>query len=98
MHRFRAELWQWDARTSDSWFFVTLPPDLADDIEARHGHRAAGFGSLKVEVTIGSTTWRTSIFPDTKQQSYVLPVKKLVRTKEHLTPDHPVEVALRLMV
>lgn len=96
-HRFSAELWQWDARKSDAWFFVTLPHDLADDLEARHGHRAAGFGSLRVEVTVGATTWQTSIFPDSKAQSYVLPVKKAVRVKESLAPGHPVDVTLAVI-
>lgn len=95
--RFTAELWQWDARKSDGWFFVTLPHDLADDIEAQHGHRAAGFGSVRVEVTVGATTWQTSIFPDSKAQSYVLPVKRQVRVKESLGPGTPVNVTLRVI-
>ena len=94
---FVAEVWQWDARKSDSWFFVSLPPGLADDIDAEHGHRAKGFGSLRVEVRIGATTWRTSIFPDTKRATYVLPVKKSVRTTEAIENGDQVNVSISLV-
>lgn len=91
---FTAEVWQWDARKSDGWFFVSLPFDLADDIEAEHGHRAKGFGSLRVEAVIGSTRWQTSIFPDSKRRTYVLPLKQAVRTKEGLAAGQRVSVSL----
>jgi hypothetical protein len=94
---FVAEVWQWDARKSDSWYFVSLPPDLADDIDAEHGHQAKGFGSLRVEVRIGTTTWQTSIFPDTKQATYVLPLKKQVRTQERLANGQRTEVTLEVL-
>ena len=41
--------------------------------------KRAGFGSVRVQATIGQTTWATSIFPDTKSSSYLLPVKAAVR-------------------
>jgi hypothetical protein len=94
---FVAEVWQWDSRKSDSWFFVSLPPDLADDIDAEHGHRTKGFGSLRVEVRIGTTTWRTSIFPDTKKATYVLPLKKAVRTNEGLKNGSKADVILTVL-
>jgi hypothetical protein len=94
---FVAEVWQWDSRKSDSWFFVSLPPDLADDIDAEHGHRAKGFGSLRVEVRIGTTTWQTSIFPDTKKATYVLPLKKAVRTNEGLKNGSKADVILTVL-
>lgn len=91
--RFRAELWEWDGK--GGWFFLTLPDELADDIRARtdDGLRR-GFGSVRVEVTIGGSTWRTSVFPDTASGSFVLPVKKQVRTAERIEPGETVDVAL----
>lgn len=93
---FEATLWQWDARQSDSWFFVTLPsaaaPEIADRTQGRRG-----FGSVKVRATIGATTWSTSIFPDKNSGSYVLPVKKPVRLKEQIDGDDTVRVILELL-
>ncbi|MDP2773195.1 MAG: DUF1905 domain-containing protein [Nocardioides sp.] len=74
------ELWLADA--ADAWVFVTLPTDVGDEVRDRAGP-PRGFGSVRVEVTVGSTTWRTSVFPD-KVRGYVLPVKKAVRRAESL--------------
>lgn len=43
---FAAEVWEHQG--SGAWHFVSLPESIADDIEEWFGHRAAGFGSLKV--------------------------------------------------
>ncbi len=95
-YSFTAEVWEWTSRTS--WFFVNLPEDQADDIEERYGRRAAGFGSVRVDVTIGSTNWQTSIFPSTENGTYVLPLKKAVRVAENLEPGSPATVELRAIV
>ncbi|MBB2923017.1 DUF1905 domain-containing protein [Cellulomonas cellasea] len=92
-YEFDAELWLWQAR-SDSWTFVSLPPDVADEVLDVAGGRSRGFGSLRVEVTIGTTTWRTSIFPDSGRKTYVLPVKKAVRTAEGLSAGSTARVHL----
>ena len=89
---FEAEVWEWSSKTS--WFFVSLPEDEADEIEERFGRRAAGFGSIRVEVTIGSSTWRTSLFPSNEEKTYVLPLKKAVRTAEGLGPGSVAAVEL----
>ena len=91
-YRFTASLWLW--KDESSWWFVTLPDDVSDDIEERHGASAGGFGSIKVEVTVGTTTWRTSLFPSTEQRAYVLPMKKAVRAAEALVEDEPFELSL----
>ena len=80
-YRFTGELWE--AAVEATWVFVTVPIDQADEI-ADLVPRRPGFGSVRVEATIGSTTWRTSLFPDSKAGSYVLPVKAAVRRAEEL--------------
>jgi hypothetical protein len=93
-YRFTASLWPWDAKEDGSWWFVTVPADVSDDIEEQHGASAGGFGSIKVEVTVGATTWRTSLFPSSQVRAYVLPVKKAVRTAEGLAEGTSVPVSL----
>lgn len=95
-YEFDAPLWLWDART-DSWTFVSLPTDLADEILDVAGPTARGFGSVRVEVTVGATRWRTSLFPDRRSATYVLPVKKAVRAAEGLTAGETAHVSLRLL-
>lgn len=90
---FTAEVWKWQG---GEWRFVTLPFDVTDDIDDATPTKR-GFGSVRVEVRIGGTTWRTSVFPDTKAKSFVLPVKKPVRVAEGITDGDRVTVALRVI-
>ena len=78
---FTAQLWRWEAAEPAAWFFLALPQDVSDDIEDLTGPRG-GFGSVRVEVRVGGSTWRTSVFPDARRKTFVLPVKKAVRRKE----------------
>lgn len=94
-YTFRAELWEWQGPAS--WHFVSLPEDVTDDIDDRFGHLAGGFGSIRVEVRIGASVWRTSVFPDAKRRTLILPVKKEVRRKQHLDVGSIAEVQLQVV-
>jgi hypothetical protein len=89
---FEAELWS--SETVAAWVFVTLPAEVGDDLRLLSGP-AIGFGSVRVEVSLGSSTWRTSVFPD-KSRGYVLPVKGAVRRREGLEVGDHVELRLTL--
>ncbi len=94
---FDAPLWEWSARRLDRWTFVGLPEDAADEIAERAEPVARGFGSLRVEVRIGTTTWRTSIFPSGASGTYVLPVKRAVREREGIGTGDVVHVQLTVL-
>jgi hypothetical protein len=94
---FEAELWVWEARRTDSWTFVSLPADESEDIRDLVGVRTTGFGAVRVQVTVGRTRWRTSIFPDSARGTYVLPIKKAVRKAEHLDPGDTATVTVELI-
>jgi hypothetical protein len=94
---FEAELWLWSAKEGDSWVFVTVPEDVSDEIRERSGP-PRGFGSARVEVTIGTTTWRTSVFPNSQEPGcYALPVKKAVRRSEGLDIGETAVIRLRAL-
>lgn len=92
---FTATLWQYSGDKA-TWFFVTVPNDVADDIEYLSHGRTGGFGSVRVEVRIGGSRWATSLFPDSKAATYILPVKKAVRLAEGVADGDQVDVELRL--
>lgn len=94
---FESELWVWEARRAETWTFVSLPADAADEITDRADGLTRGFGSLRVRVRIGITTWTTSIFPDAKRKTYVLPVKKAVRRAESLQVGGVASVSLEVL-
>jgi hypothetical protein len=93
-YTFSAPLWQWMARR-DEWFFVSVPEDMSDEISARSEGLTGGFNSVPVQVQVGATTWRTSIFPG-GEGSYWLPMKKAVRVAENIERDSTVDVAIEL--
>jgi hypothetical protein len=98
-HAFTAPLWQWDARRQDTWTFVTVPPEVTtaiEDLADARGPRA-GFGSVRVEVQVGRSTWRTSLFPDKASGCFVLPIKRSVREANGVDTGDEVAVTLRVL-
>ena len=94
---FDAELWLWDARRADTWTFVSLPADASEEIRERAAEPRRGFGSVRVRVTVGRSTWRTSIFPDSGGGGYVLPMKAAVRKAESLEVGDIATVTVELI-
>lgn len=92
---FSAPVWLW--RGDSAWHFLTVPTDVSDEIDELSRGRTGGFGSVRVEVTIGSTTWRTSLFPSKDVGAYILPVKKAVRVAEGCEDGVMAEVSLRML-
>ncbi len=91
---FEADLWLYPGKAG--WHFVTLPPAIGQQIRFYEGQVRRSFGSVPVIATIGKTAWTTSLFPDAKSGSYLLPVKADVRRKENLGTGAKVNVTLSL--
>jgi hypothetical protein len=91
----KAEMWR--HASADGWYFVTFPEVASAEIRERFGMMSPGFGSLRVEVAIGDTRWRTSIFYDTKLRCYLLPMKAAVRKAANLAEGDQVEFLLRVL-
>ena len=86
-------LWKPDS----AWHFATVPEDASDEIAARMEGFTRGFGSVRVDVTIGATTFSTSLFPDSDSGCYVLPLKKAVRVAEGIVAGGTTRVHLELV-
>ncbi len=93
-YRMRAKVWLYPGMAG--WHFVTLPKRRAEEITERFGEMKRGWGSLRVTVTIGGTTWKTSIFPDKDSGSYVLPLKAEVRKAEGIVEGDTVTFSLEV--
>lgn len=92
---FTAGLWLYEGEAA--WHFITVLQDMSDEVEVRTASQRRGFGSVRVRVTVGATTWSTSVFPDAKRQAYILPVRKEVRRAEDLSVADELSVALELL-
>ena len=97
--RVRGPVWLWQgadgAPAKGSWYFLTIDGETAAAIRAGVVN-AAAWGSVYVEVTIGATTWRTSLFPSKHVGGWVLPLKAAVRKAEKIAEGAEVEAELRL--
>jgi len=65
-----------------AWHFLTVPKKESEKIKKEFGAKKRGWGSVPVKVTLGKTSWNTSIFPDKQSGCYLLPLKAEVRRKE----------------
>ncbi|WP_061965369.1 DUF1905 domain-containing protein [Demequina aurantiaca] len=92
-YEFKASLWRWDVHQG-VWLFVTLPNKITDEIDEEYSGLRAGFGSVKVSVSIGETTWETSVFPSKEEGGFILPIKKAVRKSEGLDEGSTASVRL----
>ena len=71
----------WKYRGIGGWHFVTINKTTSARIMSMNKMPRRGFGSIRVKVKIGTTEWKTSIFP-TKERTYLLAIKADVRKKE----------------
>lgn len=74
------------------WTMVSLPKNLSSAIREAFKSLEEGWGRLKVTAKIGQTEWQTAIWFDTKQDTYLLPFKAVVRKKEKITEESMVTV------
>ena len=72
----------WKYQSTAAWYFISTTKEQGKRIKAQEKRRV-GWGSLPVRVTIGKTSWDTSIFPN-KDGTYLLPIKASVRKAEGL--------------
>lgn len=96
------KLWRWQGKAKEgspspvAWFFVTIDGDVAEAIRGASPGRTAAWGSVYVSVTIGETTWRTSLFPSRDVGGYLLPVKAAVRKAERLEEGSEARVRIEI--
>jgi len=91
---FDAELWLHDG---GRWVFITVPEDESDEIGEIAPH-VGGFGSVRVEVQIGNSVWRTSVFPSAELKCFVLPLKKAVRKAQQIDVGDTATIELAILI
>jgi len=86
------DVWAW--RGPAPYHFVTVPEPESAELRATAGLVTYGWGMVPAELRIGSTRWRTSLWP--KDGGYVVPLKDAVRNAERIGVGDT--VTLRLVV
>jgi hypothetical protein len=99
---FTAPLLMWQTEKYGGIGYVMIEGETADAISGHELMRRLelgkrrGFGSVKVNVTVGESSWSTSTFPQ-KEGGWFLPVKKAICRAEGLEEGEPVPVELELL-
>ena len=78
-----------------AWHFITIDKETSKKIK-QIPILKRGWGSVPVNVTIGKTSWKTSIFPD-KDDVYLLPIKKEIRRKEGLGEGSLIQIKIEVI-
>lgn len=89
---FSGRLFEW--RGPAPFVFVAVPGEQAEVIAEVASMVTYGWGVIPATVTIGATTWTTSLFP--KDGGYLVPLKVAIRRAEQLEIGDTTTVTLRL--
>jgi hypothetical protein len=91
MHlEFSGPLWVWKGPAP--WHFVTVPAQQSRDLRLIAEVVTYGWGMIPVEVRIGKTVWKTSLWP--QDGLYIVPIKASVRKAERLAEGDTVTIHL----
>jgi hypothetical protein len=96
-YSFEASVWIYPGEQGN-WHFVTVPKQLSTEIRDTYAAFTRGWGSLPVRVSINRMTWETSIFPDRKSATYLLPLKSTVRRAAHVDAGDRIPVTLMIEI
>lgn len=93
-------LWRWSGGANGGdWYFVSIDGEGRDALSAHalmdrlERGRKRGFGSVKVRVTVGDSSWLTSAFP-MKQAGWSIPIKAAMRRAENLAEGQFLEITI----
>ncbi len=89
---FSAQVWEW--RGPAPYYFVSVPEDGCAAIDDAKALVTYGWGMIPATITLGATTWTTSLWP--KDDAYVVPLKLAVRRAECVEVDHTVSIRLEI--
>jgi hypothetical protein len=93
---YKVEVSVWVYPGKAGWHFVNIPKETSENIDFYFHHAKRGWGSLPVEVTVGNANWKTSIFPEKKSGTYLLPLKSEIRKNEEIKEGDKISIRLEI--
>ncbi|HTR18770.1 MAG TPA: DUF1905 domain-containing protein [Candidatus Paceibacterota bacterium] len=79
----RSEVIVWPG-AQGAWHLAHIDKKESEEIRKHYKGPRRGFGAVRVRAKVGKTVWETSIFPDSRSGTYILPLKLAVRQAEGL--------------
>jgi hypothetical protein len=84
----------WQHAAPGGWYFISLPESIAQEIREALRSEEEGWGRLKATAEIGESRWETAIWFDTKKNTYLLPLKAVIRKSEGIAAGNLVNVTV----
>jgi hypothetical protein len=79
------------------WNMVTLDAEASDRIRFDTGPGARPWGYIHAEVTLGTTTWRTMIYPRKGTALFDMPIRAETRKRERVGVGDTVTFTIRVL-
>lgn len=95
IYEFDTEVWV--SGGEGAWHFLTLPGAVGEGLKTLRGP-ARNFGSMRVSASVGDTVWKTSLFPDRRLGTFLLPVKADVRRRLGLGVGDSIRVTIEALI
>ena len=91
---FTSETIEW--RGPAPFVFAPVPPELCEEIRAVSARVTYGWGVIPASVTIGASTYKTSLFP--RNGGYLVPVNVAIQRAESVGVGQLVTVRVEISV
>ena len=94
-YEFSAKAYQYSSSEEMcGWTFVSLPKELSVEIRESFKYLEEGWGRMKVTAKFGGSEWQTAIWFDTKQDTYLLPLKAKIKIQEKVVLGEDVKIRI----
>lgn len=94
----KAIVWKWASFDSPGmagdggWCFITLGNDIYENLRKVYKK-----GFVRIEAKVGKSVWKTSLFPHTKDKTYLLCILKKIRKIEQIYPGDEIRVKIEII-
>lgn len=93
-YNFKSVLWRRNG--AGGWYFLSVPAEISKEIREHLGWQEKGWGRMKALASLAMVEWETAIWYDSKQQTYLLPVKASIRNQLKLMAGNLLELQILL--
>lgn len=84
----------WHHSSTGGWYFISLPKEMSKEIRNLLKSEEEGWGRLKAIAKIGKSYWKTSIWFDSKSETYLLPLKTEIRKMENIKIEMQIDLII----
>jgi len=89
----KGEMWRWHG--DGGWHFLTIDKKTSEKIKNIGNSYGAGF--IKTKVSVGKSIWETALFPNSKEKTYLISIKKKIREQENLFEGDVIKVRVEII-